>query len=247
MMVRPPGAHRRSPARAPARRVLPAAAHRRTSSSTSPAASRAPAPSSWTSCPRTRPPRCARRSQAMTAALPEPHGGVRPRARQPDRRAHRLQRRPRAAVRDRRRRARQRDRDRRVAHRRARRRPRRERQLRARRRGALPGRLARLRPRRRPRSSPPAGLPLRGARARDQRHRPARRRALLLGGARGRRSALALLAPRPTPTSCRRGRSRGSARASRTNGSARRPACSTSSPRSAGARTRRCGSTSAPA
>jgi hypothetical protein len=121
-------------------------------------------------------------------AMPSPATPrVRARARQPDRRAHRLQRRARAAVRDRRRRAR-----------RARPRP-----------GRPDDPRARARPRRASDSyalggeapSPggwrafvrgataelaAAGLPLRGASARDRGHDRARRGAVLLGGARGR-------------------------------------------------------------
>jgi hypothetical protein len=67
------------------------------SSSTPPAPSRARGRSSPTCCPRTPPRSCARRSPVEARRC----SAVRARAREPDRRAHRLQPGPRAAVRDR--------------------------------------------------------------------------------------------------------------------------------------------------
>ena len=78
-----------------------------------------------------------------------------------------------------------------------------------------------------------AGVPVRGARLRDHRRRPARRRAVVVGCARGRADAgdgrRSAASPSPTGSSWPR-----SARGSRTSGSARRPGCSTSSRRCCG-------------
>ena len=156
---------------------------------------------------------------------------LRPRPRQPDRRAHRLQRRARAAVRDRPRR----DGRGRAAAPAARSAPRRATSARPTRsrpprpsradgwRAFVRGTVAELRA---------AGVDVPGARLAFSGDVPQGSGPVLLGGARGRAVPRAARARRrrasPTASSWR-----GSARGSRTTGSARRPGCSTSSPRCA--------------
>ena len=197
---RAPGAHRRPRGAgictsSSTRRCAP-----RRSSSTSPAPSRARAPSSPTCSPRTPPPRCARRSPCrmtsrarrwrgpVTRSPVKPHARarVRARAREPDRRAHRLQRRARAALRDRPGRhgaARRSSRADGRAHPRARAGPRRAGRVRARRPPARRG-LARVRARHRGRAAR-AGLRPVGARLGIGGDLPRGRGPVLLGGARG--------------------------------------------------------------
>ena len=205
---RPPGADRTGTARAqraPARRVLPAAAHRR----------EAQVPRRLRAGRRhvhlrhaargVRRQRCARRSPVP----PEHSARVRARARQPDRRAHRLQRRARAAVRDRRGRHRARRRTQPAS--RARRADRRTRSTST---SATSSRSPTLRPR--PAGGRSCAAPSPSSPAPDSRSSApsceiggdaaARRRPVLLGRARGRavpRAARARRAREPATTSAR--------------------------------------------